>query len=119
MKTIGKIELCGMKFFAHHGCFKEEKLIGNHFIVDFSAEVDMSVAAKSDNLDDALNYQLIFDIVKEEMAVSSNLLEHVAGRIVGRVKARFPQILSGQVSVAKLNPPLGGQVDASKVTLYF
>lgn len=117
--STGKIELTGMKFFAHHGCFHEEKVIGNHFIVDFSAELEMGKAVESDNLDDALNYQSVFDIVKEEMAVSSNLLEHVAGRIVKRVKSDFPCIISGYVAVSKLNPPLGGQVEASKITLYF
>lgn len=115
----GKVELKGMKFFAHHGCFHEEKIIGNHFVVDFSAEMEVGKAAASDDLDDALNYQLIFDIVKEEMAVSSNLLEHVGGRIVARVVKSFPQIRSGYVAISKLNPPLGGQVDASKVTLFF
>lgn len=115
----GKVELTGMRFFAHHGCFHEEKIIGNHFVVDFSAELEIGKAAASDNLDDALNYQLIFNIVKEEMAISSNLLEHVAGRIAARVRDSFPQILSGYVAISKLNPPLGGQVDASKVTLVF
>lgn len=119
MKRMGKIELCGMEFFAYHGCFEEEKTIGNHFVVDFSAEMDITKPSESDNLEDALNYQLIFNIVKEEIFHSSNLLEHIAGRIVKRVRADFPYVLSGQVSIAKLNPPLGGQVGASKVTMYF
>ena len=68
---MGKVELCGMRFFAHHGCFAEEKTIGNYFIVDFAAETDVTAASESDNLDDALNYQVIYDIVKEEMAVQS------------------------------------------------
>ena len=51
-----------MRFFAHHGCFAEERTIGNYFIVDFAAETDMTAASESDNLDDALNYQVIYDI---------------------------------------------------------
>ena len=113
-----------MRFFAHHGCFAEEKTIGNYFIVDFAAETDMTVASESDNLEDALNYQLIYDIVKEEMAVPSNLLEHVAGRILRHFRRMFPEITSAtvsisklNVSISKLNPPLGGEVGASRVTM--
>jgi len=114
---MGKVELCGMRFFAHHGCFAEERTIGNYFIVDFAAETDMTAASASDNLDDALNYQVIYDIVKEEMAVPSNLLEHVAGRILKRFRHMFPEITAASVSISKLNPPLGGEVGASKVTM--
>lgn len=114
---MGKVELCGMRFFAHHGCFAEERTIGNYFIVDFAAETDMATASESDNLDDALNYQVIYDIVKEEMAVPSNLLEHVAGRILRHFRRVFPEIASASVSISKLNPPLGGEVGASRVTM--
>ena len=102
-----------MRFFAHHGCFAEERTIGNYFIVDFAAETDMTAASESDNLDDALNYQVIYDIVKEEI----NLLEHVAGRILRHFRRVFPEIASASVSISKLNPPLGGEVGASRVTM--
>lgn len=114
---MGKIELCGMRFFAHHGCFHEEKVIGNHFVVDFEVWTDTRAASLSDSLDDTLNYQCIYDMVKEEMAVSSNLLEHVAGRILRRFRESFPHVEHARISIAKLNPPLGGEVGASKVTL--
>lgn len=106
-----------MKFFAHHGCFSEEKTIGNFFIVDFSVETDTDKAGESDNLDDALNYQRIYDIVKDEMSVPSNLLEHVATRILKRFRAEFPCTGEATVSISKLNPPLGGEVACSRVTL--
>lgn len=117
--TMGKLELKGMKFFAHHGCFDEEKIIGNYFIVDFSAEVDMAAPAESDNLEDAVNYQLIYNIIKEEMAIPSNLLENVAGRVLKRIKNDFPQLISASVSIEKINPSLGGEVEASRVILSY
>ena len=87
-----------MRFFAHHGCFHEEKVIGNHFVVDFEAWTDTRAASESDALEDTLNYQIIFDIVKEEMAVSSNLLEHVCGRILRRFRAAFPAVERARIS---------------------
>ena len=85
--------------------------------MDFEAWTDTRAASESDALEDTLNYQIIFDIVKEEMAVSSNLLEHVGGRILRRFRAAFPAVERARISIAKLNPPLGGEVGASKVTL--
>ena len=77
----------------------------------------MTAASESDDLEDALNYQLIYNIVKEEMSVPSNLLEHLAGRILRHFQRMFPEITSATVSISKLNPPLGGEVGASRVTM--
>ena len=74
--NIGTIELEGMEFRANHGCLEREKVVGNDFVVDFRGEVNMTAAIESDNLEDAVNYALIYDIVAREMAVPSNLLEH-------------------------------------------
>lgn len=100
---MGKIELCGMRFFAHHGCFHEEKVIGNHFVVDFEVWTDTRAASLSDSLDDTLNYQCIYDMVKEEMAVSSNLLEHVAGTYTRRFREHSLMWSMPRISIAKLN----------------
>lgn len=108
-----------MIFYARHGCFPEERTIGNKFVVDFSAQTDMSLPSKTDDLEDAVNYQSIYDIIAQEMAIPSSLLENVAGRIIERVKKEFPAITSASVSVSKINPPLGGEVGASKVTLSY
>jgi dihydroneopterin aldolase len=117
-KTSGTIELEGMEFRAHHGCLEREKVIGNDFVVDFRGEVDMTAAIESDNLGDALNYAHIYDVVACEMAQPSNLLEHVAGRIVKALAARFPQLESFSVRVSKKRPPVNGIVQWSRITVY-
>ena len=107
-----------MRFYAHHGCFAEEQEIGAHFSVD--VEIDASFtqqAAESDRLEDALNYQGVYNVVAREMRQPSHLLEHVAGRIRKRLKEEFPNIGKTTIGVSKLNPPLGGQVGASRVVL--
>lgn len=113
----GKIELVDMEFFAHHGCFAEEQIIGNKFLVSFSAMADISAPARSDSIDDALDYQKIYNIVAREMGVTSHLLENVAYRIIAAVKGEFPSILEATVSIEKMNPPLGGRVKASRVVI--
>ena len=117
--NIGTLELEGMEFRAHHGCLERERIVGNDFVVDFRGEIDMSAAAESDNLEDAVNYALIYEAVAEEMRKPSDLLEHVAGRIVNVLANRFPEFVSFSVRVSKKRPPVAGVVQWSRVTLYF
>ena len=119
MKNIGVIELEGMEFRANHGCLERERIAGNDFVVDFRGELDMSAAAESDRLEDAVNYALIYDVVAEEMAKPSDLLEHVAGRIVKALEARFPEFISFSVRVSKRRPHVSGIVQWSRITLYY
>ena len=116
--TIGTIELEGMEFRAQHGCLDREKVVGNDFVVDFRGDVDMAAAMESDNLEDAVNYALIYNVVAREMAQPSDLLEHVAGRIKKAIAAKFPQFVSFSVRVSKKRPPVDGVVQWSRITIY-
>jgi dihydroneopterin aldolase len=118
MEKTGIIELEGMEFHAFHGVLEHEKIEGNLFIVDFKGEVDMSKAAESDLLEDTLNYALIYDAVARQMQTPSELLEHVAGRIVKAIAADCPQLESFSVRVSKRQPPVAGPVKWSRVTLF-
>ena len=117
MEKYGIIELEEMRFWAYHGCLEREKKEGNLFIVNFKGEVDMSRAVETDSLDDAVNYADIYDVIKSEMAKPSDLLEHVAGRIVKAIETAFPDIRSFTVSIAKRRPPVDGPVQWSRITL--
>ena len=114
---IGVIELENMEFFAYHGCFNEERTIGNIFLVDLYLEVDMTECTESDNLKDALSYPIAYEIVKHEMEIPSNLLEHVAARILSTLYDRTYGIKKARVKVSKMNPPIGGKVERVSVTL--
>ncbi len=114
---MSRVELVDMEFFAHHGCFEQERIIGNKFIVNIWVECDCKIPSETDDINDALNYQILYDIVKREMEIPSHLLEHVAGRILKSVQSEFPYISAAQVRIDKLNPPLGGKVGSSRVTM--
>ena len=119
ISDIGIIELEEMRFWAFHGCLESERRNGNLFLVDFRGELDMRKAAGSDNLEDTVNYGLVYDLVKEEMSVPSDLLENVAGRIVRRIAEKFPEFVRFSVRVSKRRPPVEGPVQWSRVTLTF
>ena len=114
---FGTIELTGMEFLAYHGCLASEKENGGRFVVDFRATVDVTAASESDNLADTLDYSAIYRIVAAEMATPSNLLENVAARIRTAIEEAYPTLPAFEISVAKLNPPVGGNAAMAKVSL--
>lgn len=114
---MGIIEIEGMKFYAYHGHFAAEQVVGNNFEVNIRLEADCDAAAKSDNLDDALNYQAVYETIKEVMQTNSALLEHVAKRILDTLYDRFPRTLKATVKISKMNPPMGGEMKCVSVTM--
>ena len=114
---MGKILLENMDFFAYHGCFKEEQIIGNRFLVNLEIDVDTDKAELSDHLHDTINYQAVYRLLAEEMKTKSHLLEHIARRIIDAVKKAFPSIRYIKVKVSKMNPPMGGKMEAVSVEL--
>ena len=119
MKTnrIGIIELEDMKFYAHHGCNKDEQIAGNNFIVNVKIKTNVSLPAKSDNINDALDYVKIYEIVKKEMEKTSHLLENVTARIIDSIFEQFPKIKSAKVKVSKASPPINGEIQKVSLTL--
>ena len=111
------IKLEGMEFFAYHGCFKEEQVIGTKFIVDLSIEIDVEQAALKDDLHLTINYLTVYQTVKEQMGIKSKLLENVAQRILDNLYNQFPGVIWAEVKVSKLNPPLGGKLKSVSLTL--
>lgn len=111
------IAIENMEFFAYHGCFEEEQLIGNKFIVDISFSTPTEAAEISDRLSDTVNYQRVYQIIAAEMETRSALLEHLARRIMDAVTNEFPGIENISLKVAKLHPPLGGKVESVSVKL--
>ena len=114
---MGIIELEGMEFYAYHGYFKSERIVGSRFEVNLTVETDCELAAQSDHLSDALNYEGIYSLVKEEMQQRSHLLEHVAGRILNRIYVEFPNTVKVKVKISKAGPPMGGHIKAVSVTM--
>jgi dihydroneopterin aldolase len=108
---MAQISIEGMEFFSYHGCFKEEQIIGTRFIVDVFLDTDTREAELTDDLHKTVNYQAVYGLVKEEMAVKSKLLEHVGRRILDRIRKEYPQVTACRMKISKMNPPIGGVVD--------
>lgn len=106
-----------MEFYAYHGCFEEEQIIGTWFVVDLFLDTDTSRAEQTDDLQHTINYLEVYQLVKKEMETPSNLLEHVGRRILNAVKDGYPSVNHARIKVRKMNPPLGGKMDFVSLSL--
>ena len=114
---MGIIRLHNVRVFASHGCLKEETIIGSDYLVQLEVKADLQKAAQTDELSDTVDYVHLNSIIKEEMAIPTKLLEVVAKRINGRILAELPMVEYTKVCVAKINPPIGGDVASVEVCL--
>ena len=92
-------------------------LIGSDYRVDLGISADLSQPAISDQLNETVDYVHLNNIIKEEMTVRSNLLEHVAKRIIDRIFEEIKEVTEVEVEVSKINPPIGGDVESVSVKL--
>ncbi|UNY99708.1 dihydroneopterin aldolase [Zhouia spongiae] len=108
---MGIIRVTNIQVYAYHGCLIEEGKIGSDYRVDVEVKADLQPSANSDALTDTVDYVHVNRIVKQEMAIRSKLLEHVAKRIIERIFDEITIADETTVQVSKINPPIGGNVE--------
>jgi dihydroneopterin aldolase len=111
------INIRGIHIRANHGCLPEEAKIGGDFVVHIQIKGDFSSAVGSDKLADTVDYVKVYDVIKREMKIRSNLIENVAERIATHLKKDFSQIKHLTVEVIKKKPPMNGNVDEVSVVV--
>lgn len=104
-----------MRFYAHHGYYEEERIVGNHFVADVYIDTDWSEAAAADDLYQTINYETVFLICEAEMKKEYQLLEALAEHIIYALKYQFNSIQAVKVRISKLDPPLGKVVHRAYV----
>ncbi|XP_066390737.1 dihydroneopterin aldolase 2-like isoform X2 [Miscanthus floridulus] len=107
-----KLVLRGLQFHGFHGVKQEEKTLGQKFVVDVDAWMDLSTAGETDSISDTVSYTDIYRIVKDVVeGPSQNLLESVAHRIASATLLKFSQISAVRVEVKKPHVAVQGIID--------
>lgn len=114
---MGKIQLEGLEFFAHHGYHHEEQKLGNRYTVDVSLFTEFGQAATHDDISGTVNYEEVYRIISQIMSRNTRLLEHIAHQINQQILDKFAQVEKVEVKVCKHNPPLKGICNLASVTL--
>ena len=108
LKRSVEISVNRIKVYAYHGCQPQERVVGTDFYVTVSAIVEVEASAwRDDRLEGTADYSRFVSITRREMAVPSNLLEHVAARIASSILNECPSVQKVSISIEKENPPLG------------
>ncbi len=111
------IKLQNIRTYSNHGCLIEEGKIGSDYRVDLEIKTDLRKSSQTDELADTVDYVLLNKIVVEEMDIRAKLLEHVAHRIITRIFKEIPSVSRIVLAVSKLNPPIGGDVEAVTIEM--
>ena len=117
MKTT--VFLDEVRFHAFHGVMPQERAVGADFTVWLTVGYDFVKAAESDDLNDTISYADLYEVVRAEMDKPSQLLEHVALRIVKAVASRWPKVEKIDIRLAKDNPPMGADCKGAGVEIHF
>ena len=112
------ISLSDVRLYAFHGVLEQERRVGAEYSISVRVHYNISKAMESDDVTDTLNYAELLDVVKREMAQPSKLLEHVAGRMGRAIIDGFPQAEAVELTITKLNPPMGALCAGAGVTLH-
>lgn len=114
---MDKIVLENIKIYAYHGVLPEETILGTYFLLNVEIHSDLEKASISDDLKDTINYAEINDIIHEEMKIPSQLLEHIAGRVIKKIHQKFPKITFIKLKITKTNPPMVGEMTGVSIEL--
>ena len=116
MQTYIRLEKLRVRAF--HGVLPQERTVGGDFVVTLRIGYSFEQAMETDAVDDTLDYAAVYRLVEREMALPSQLLEHVAGRIVKALLRDFPQIVSIDLWLTKVCPPMGADCEGAGVELH-
>jgi len=94
----------GLQFYAYHGVYPEEELIGNHFEVDIYITTNFQQAAEEDDVNQTINYETVFLICQSAMRNTVKLIETVAQNIINGLKRQFNSIQEVSVRIRKASP---------------
>ena len=117
LKSESYVFLKNVRFHAFHGVLPQERQVGGDFLLSLRVDYPLAKAMESDDVANTLNYATLFDLAKREMDIPSQLLEHVAGRIVNAVMTAFPAVTSIDLELTKVNPPMGADSEGAGVFL--
>ncbi|KAL9991933.1 putative dihydroneopterin aldolase [Helianthus debilis subsp. tardiflorus] len=117
-KLGDKLILRGLMFHGFHGVKQEEKKLGQKFVIDVDAWMDLRTPGQSDNMSDTVSYTDIYRIAKNIVeGPSQNLLESVAQLIATTTLNNHSQISAVRVVVGKPHVAVPGPLDCLGVEI--
>ncbi len=113
-----QIRMKNCAFFARHGVFDEEEMLGQRFYVDATLQVDPGRALDDDSIDGTVDYGVAFTVIEKIVTGERRfLIEALALEVAKALTQRFPQISRAEITIRKPNAPVPGVLDHVEVTV--
>lgn len=113
-----QIRMKNCAFFARHGVFDEEEMLGQRFYVDATLTVDPGSAVEEDSIEGTVDYGVAFQVIEKIITGQRRFLIEALALEVGKALTdRYPQISRAEVTVRKPNAPVPGVLDYVEVTV--
>jgi len=116
-KSMIKIGLENIKCVAPVGVLADERRNGNIFLVNIVVWYKTKSKFDKDLLSKTYDYSHLYNIVTEEMAIRTKLIEKVAFRILKSIAKTDQKIKKIKIKIQKMNPPLKGDIQFSFVEI--
>lgn len=113
------VHIDNLKVHAYHGVLPQERVVGNDYYINIKVGTDWIRATETDNVNDTLDYSKLAMLVQCEMAEQSNLIEHVAGRIINNITTNFENVSSINLRITKVAPPMSADCDGAGVEIEY
>lgn len=117
MTSSFTVQLHNLRFFAAHGLYEEERLVGNEFEVNLSMVIDAPEKTLR-KIEDTINYAEVYRITKDVFSKPTPLLETLAMEIANAIKDEFRSLKSIDVQIKKLHPPITGFTGSVSVSYH-
>ncbi len=115
-----QIRMKNCAFFARHGVFDEEEMLGQRFYVDAVLTVDPGRALEDDSIEGTVDYGVAFQVIEKIITGQRRFLIEALALEVGKaLTQRYPQIERAEITVRKPNAPVPGVLDYVEVTVAF
>lgn len=109
---MDKIIIENLELIAEHGVFKEEKFLGQKFIISVEMTTDTREAGKTGNLNASTHYGFVADDIEKIFTSESfDLIETCAEKIAEMILTKYPLISEVKVTVKKPWAPIRKHFD--------
>ena len=116
--SLDIIRLHNAVFYAYHGVLSDEQNLGGKFEVDVDLHCDLSRGAKSDSLDQTIDYERVYDCIMQlVLGKKYYLIEALAGTIADGLLKNFKRAQKVVVRVRKPSAPVKGVIDHVEVEI--
>ncbi len=105
---MDEIRIKGLKLFAHHGVYEQERADGQFFYVDAVLSTDLSKAGMQDELGLTTNYGEVCRFLNEWLTENTcQLIEAAAEGAARQILLRFPRVMEVELELHKPQAPIG------------